>query len=51
MIALDARCEKCEKAVEVCDLCEEPDCKHVVCHDCLCVALHERQHQPHEHGD
>ena len=51
MIALDARCEKCDKAVEVCDLCEEPDCKRVVCHDCLCVALHERQHQPHQLGD
>src|SRR5438445_12292795 len=50
MISLDVKCEKCDKAVDVCDLCEEPECKHVVCHDCLSVALDERKHQPHRHG-
>jgi hypothetical protein len=44
------RCEKCGKRIEVCDLCEDPECKHVICHDCLSVALDERKRQPHEHG-
>ncbi len=50
MIALEAKCERCGKEIEVCDMCEDPACKHVVCHSCLSVALDERKPQPHEHG-
>jgi len=50
VIVLEAKCEKCGREVEVCDLCEDPACKHVVCHDCLTVALGERRPQPHGFG-
>jgi len=50
MIALEAKCEKCGKEIEVCDMCEDPACQHVVCHDCLAVALEERRPQPHDFG-
>jgi hypothetical protein len=50
MMALDVKCERCGKEIEVCDLCEELACKHVICHDCVSVALDERKHQPHDHG-
>jgi hypothetical protein len=50
VIPLNVRCDKCGKQIEVCDLCEDPECKHVICHDCLTVALDERKRQPHEHG-
>jgi hypothetical protein len=42
-ILLELKCEKCGRAVEVCECCEEPDCKHVICEDCLRVAVGERR--------
>ena len=34
-------CAKCGKAVEVCCFCEDAECKHVMCRECLSVALRE----------
>lgn len=36
-------CARCGKAVEVCECCEEPNCKHVICDECLKVAVGERR--------
>lgn len=40
---LAVRCDRCGKSVEVCEFCEEPDCKHVICDDCLRIAVGERR--------
>jgi hypothetical protein len=37
------RCTVCGKAVEVCDFCEDPRCRHVICHECLSRAAAERR--------
>jgi hypothetical protein len=42
-VTLAARCAACGKAVDVCECCEEPNCKHVICDDCLKVAVGERR--------
>ena len=51
MIAVDVKCAKCGKEIDVCDLCEDPACKHVICHDCISVALDERRPLPREDFD
>ena len=51
MIAVEVKCERCGKEIDVCDMCEDPACKHVVCHDCLSVALDERRPLPRDIGD
>jgi hypothetical protein len=35
----DVRCTRCGKSIEVCVLCEEPECRHVICRECLDLAL------------
>jgi hypothetical protein len=35
----DVRCSECGKSVEVCFLCEEPECRNVICRECLDIAL------------
>jgi len=35
----DVKCTQCGKSVEVCYLCEEPGCSHVICRECLDLAL------------
>jgi hypothetical protein len=40
---LAVRCTRCGKAIEVCEYCAEPSCKHVICDDCLRVAVGERR--------
>ncbi len=39
MKGTEVKCTRCGKSVEVCALCEEPDCRHVLCHKCLNVVL------------
>jgi hypothetical protein len=39
----EVECTACGKMVEVCDCCEYPECKHVICHDCLSKAVGERR--------
>lgn len=51
MIAVEVKCERCGKEIDVCDMCEDLACKHVVCHDCLSVALDERRPLPRESAD
>jgi hypothetical protein len=41
--ALAVKCDTCEKLVEVCEFCEEPACKHVICDECLRLAVGERR--------
>jgi hypothetical protein len=41
--ALAIKCDRCGKAVEICEYCEEPACKHVICDECLRVAVGERR--------
>jgi hypothetical protein len=35
----DVKCDRCGKSIEVCFLCEEPECRHVICRECLEVAI------------
>jgi hypothetical protein len=42
-VALANKCGRCGKAVEICEYCEEPACKHVICDECLRVAVGERR--------
>lgn len=49
-MATAIRCATCGKTVEVCAYCEEPECRHVICHECLNVALAQSKPQPHPHG-
>jgi hypothetical protein len=41
--ALAIECGSCGKLVEVCEFCEEPACKHVICDECLRVRVGERR--------
>jgi hypothetical protein len=41
--AMPIKCGRCEKPVEVCECCEEPACNHVICDECLRVAVGERR--------
>jgi len=35
----DVKCHQCGKSIEVCVLCEDPACRHVICRRCLDLAL------------
>jgi hypothetical protein len=39
MQATEIKCVQCGKSVEVCGFCEEPECRHVICRQCLDLAL------------
>ena len=44
------RCERCGRRIEVCAFCQDPECIHVICYDCLRTALRQSVDQPHAHG-
>jgi len=44
------RCTKCDRAVEVCACCDEPECEAAICYGCLRVAVGQALPQPHAHG-
>lgn len=39
MTDTEVKCERCGRSIEVCFLCEEPECRHVICRECLDLAL------------
>lgn len=43
-------CEGCERAIEVCAVCEDGGCAEAVCYRCVALDLAERVPEPHVHG-
>ena len=56
MQAIDAEvrdpivCADCDRRIEICCFCEDPDCRVAVCDRCVRTALRESVKQPHSHG-
>ena len=46
----EIRCTRCERLIEVCCFCEDPECRRVICSSCLRLALRESVPVLHEHG-
>jgi hypothetical protein len=44
------KCTRCGKPIEVCDVCEKPDCEPAICYACLRVAVGQTVPQLHAHG-
>ena len=44
------RCSKCERTIEVCACCSEPECQAAICNGCLRVATGQAVAQPPAHG-
>jgi hypothetical protein len=42
----DVKCAECGKSVEVCFLCEELECRNVICRQCLDIALGQAKPVP-----
>ena len=43
-------CSKCDKHIEECAVCEEPECGQAICFGCLNVTTGQQMTQPHAHG-
>ena len=46
----EIRCTRCERLIEVCCFCEDPECRRVICFTCLRLAMRESVPLLHEHG-
>lgn len=33
------KCSVCGRSIEVCEFCEDPECRRVICRECLYTAL------------
>ena len=43
-------CTSCNRQIESCAFCDEPDCTKAVCYSCVSIVLRQRIAQPHTHG-
>jgi hypothetical protein len=43
-------CSDCDRAIEVCWFCQDPECDQAICDRCIRTALHESLKLPHVHG-
>jgi hypothetical protein len=43
-------CGDCDRAIEVCWFCQDPQCDQAICDRCIRTALHESVKLPHIHG-
>lgn len=46
----ELRCAGCEREIDRCACCDEPDCPTAICNECLSTELGERSPHIHEHG-
>lgn len=33
------KCSQCGRSIDVCYFCEDPQCRHVICRECVSTAL------------
>lgn len=43
-------CSRCGCETDCCAFCDEPDCRHAICYQCVRIALSQVMSQPHTHG-
>ena len=44
------RCKGCNREIEVCEFCEEPECSAAICYTCQNIELKQTLPHPHAHG-
>jgi hypothetical protein len=44
------RCKGCNREIDECAFCDEPDCPAAMCDGCVNRELKQRLPQPHDHG-
>ena len=44
------KCSSCDRSIELCDFCDEPNCGAASCHRCLNVSLGQAMPHPHVHA-
>jgi len=48
--AVKAKCKGCEREIDECAFCEEPDCAAPICYRCDNSELKQTLLHPHDHG-
>jgi len=43
-------CSECERQIDGCAFCDDPDCRTAVCYRCVSAALQEAGPRLHDHG-
>ena len=44
------KCSSCDRPIELCACCDEPNCDAAICYRCLNEALGQAIPHPHDHG-
>ncbi|HYV01254.1 MAG TPA: hypothetical protein VEM93_02790 [Actinomycetota bacterium] len=43
-------CSRCDRDIDSCEFCDEPECPSAICGRCVDLALGQAIAQPHGHG-
>jgi len=48
--AVKAKCKGCDREIDECAFCEDPDCPDAICYRCDNSELKQTLLHPHDHG-